>query len=520
VNRCAALLALVLASRGGVAAAQSPITVQLRDAGPGIGPELVAQELARPYAVVAVEPTRYLLRRDSTATKTLIVLGRDIVIEGQVKGDVLAIAGDIYMHPGGSISGRAISVGGGVYESTLATIGAGTTRFNDFTYAITLLPGTHTYALDYTPIRAHEELPLTLPGFFGFRLPTYDRSDGLSLAFGPQFKVPNTKLALLPRITYRSQLGEIDPGLVAVDSLDRRTAIHLVAERGTYSNDAWIRPDLVNSTDFFFAGSDARNYYRANVGELTIARRWESVNGELTPYIGAHIEQASAVRPDSNALGGPWTVFARHDREQALRANPQFLVNRDLESAVLGATWQWARNGLVAFASGREEIGSWKSGGCLDCTPAFDQISVLNDASFSQLTLHGTLRFPTFGSQTFRFEGHVVTPTGGASTPFQRYVYLGGAGTLPTFDMLELGGDHLAYFDFRYNIPIDPIKIPLVGPPVVTIREALGTAGVGGWPNVHQNTGARLSVSFLYGEWLFDPVAHRGHSAFGLTLTR
>ncbi len=509
MRRCATLLALLVAIEGGSAAAQSPVTVQLRDAGPGIGPELVALELTRSYAVIPVDPTRYLLPRDSIANRTLVVLGRDIVIEGQVKGDVLVIAGNLYMHPGGKIAGRAISVGGGVYESSLATIGAGATRFQDFSYDITQLPGSRSYVLDYKSIRTETEQAFVLPGFFGFRFPTYERSDGLSIGFGPRFQIPSTELSFLPTITYRSQLGRIDPSLVVEDSLDRRTAIRLVGERGTYSNDGWIRPDLVNTADFFFAGSDARNYYRATIGELSIARRWESVHGELTPYVGVHGERASAVRPDSFPESGPWTVFGRHDRELGLRLNP-FVPTRDVYSGVVGAKWSWSRNDVTASVTAKEEVGDALA----------DDFDSHTDDVFAQLTLHGILSFPTFGTQNFRFESHIVTPTGGDPAPLQRYVYLGGAGTLPTLDMLELGGDHLAYFDFRYNIPIDRLQIPFVGPPVVTIREALGTAGVGGWPALHQNTGLRVSASFLYGEWLFDPVGPVGHTAFGVSLTR
>jgi hypothetical protein len=516
----------MLASGGGIAAAQTPITVQLRDGGPGIAPQLVAQTLTHPYSVVAVEPTRYVLPRDSTTTRTLIVLGRDVVIEGQVKGDVLVIAGDLYMHPGGSISGRAISIGGGVYESSLATIGGGVTRFDDFTYTISLIPESRSYALDYQAIHERKAEPFSLPGFFGFRVPIYDRSDGLSLAVGPRFEIPNTRTTILPRLTYRSQLGRIDPSLVAIDSIDRRTAIRVVAERGTYSNEEWIRSDLVNSTDFFFAGSDARNYYRADRGELSIARRWETVNGEFTPSIGAEFERAYSVRPFANATGGPWSFLGKHDVEEGLRPNPDF-PRTDVRAALLGATWRWERNGIDASASAREEIGSSQLNVAsdsllripIDSGRSFASTPV-RDGVFSQLTLHGTLRFPTFGTQSFRFESHVVLPTSGGNTPPQRFVYLGGSGTLPTLDMLELGGDHLMYFDFRYNIPIDRVTLPVVGPPVVTIREALGGAAVGGFPTLHQNTGVRLSASFVYAEWLYDPVAHRGHSAYGVSLAR
>src|SRR6185437_9745483 len=51
--------------------------------------------------------------------------------------------------------------------------------------------------------------------------------------------------------------------------------------------------------------------------------------------------------------------------------------------------------------------------------------------------------FPTFATQHFAFHAHGVL-TAGDTAPPQRFAYLGGAGTLPTLDVLSLGGDHRA----------------------------------------------------------------------------
>jgi len=97
---------------------------------------------------------------------------------------------------------------------------------------------------------------------------------------------------------------------------------------------------------------------------------------------------------------------------------------------------------------------------------------------------------------------------------------VGGPGTIPTLDMLQLGGDQLLYLDAAYSIPIDRLKLPLVGPPTVMLRHAMGSAGIGRLPELEQATGARLIVSILYGELLVDPVTGHKHGTVGLSFAR
>lgn len=503
--RRAAILALWIGAR--IAAAQTGGVVELRDAGPGPGPALVAGELAQPYAVVAPAPARYVVRRDTLVRRTLIVLGRDTYVEGKVQGDVVVIGGDLYMHPGGAISGRAIAVGGGVYESELASTG-GVLAFRDFTYDITPIPGG--YALSYRSLVARDSTALQWPGAFGLRLPSYERTDGLSLPFGPMYHVQNTGVTVDPHVTYRSQLGRFDPGLEVIDSLGRRTELRLVAERTTMSNERWIWSDPVNSVNYLVGGWDMREYYRAARAKLTASRRWESANGSFAPYIGALYERAESVRPGPNATSSPWTFFNRHDRDDPLRPNPSFPDTRIL-SALAGAQWNWTENGITAEANGGLEAGS----PTFACNGCFGLVS----SSFAQATIDGRIEFPTFGDQTFAFRGHgVVTMVG--ETPVDRYAYLGGPGSIPTLEPLSLFGNELLFLDFRYNIPISTVQLPSVGPPTLSLREVLGGAEINRFPTIHQSVGARLSASVLYGELMLDPVARRLHFGVGISIGR
>src|SRR5262252_808176 len=127
---------LLLAGR--VAAAQGPV-VRLEDPGSGPGPSLLMRALAGPHVLIEPGPTRAVLSRDADYRETVIVLGRDAAVDGTVHGDVIVVGGNLHLHPGSVVTGRAVAFGGGVYESALSTVGS-TMAFRDFTYDIDPLP--------------------------------------------------------------------------------------------------------------------------------------------------------------------------------------------------------------------------------------------------------------------------------------------------------------------------------------------------------------------------------------------
>jgi hypothetical protein len=500
-----ALGALLLASGAVGAAAQD--TVHFRDPGPQGAPEPLVRALAGSYIVIRPTDPRALIARGAPYPRTVLVLGRDAVVEGTVHGDVIVVGGDLYMRPGADVSGRAIAIGGGVYESTMGRAAGGVQSYRELTYDITQIPGG--WALTYRSIE-EPELSWTLPKIFGVRMPTYDRSNGLSLAIAPWVAV-SRKVRVQPRVTYRAQLGRLDPLVLVVDSLDGRTALRLSVGRSTFSNDAWIWSDLVNSLEVLWRGDDSRNYFRATRGDLTLARRWTLSTTTLEPYVGVRLESATSVRPGLNPTSGPWSFFGRHDSSDMRRPNPP--IDPGMTASLLGGIeLHWATSDITARLRLDEELGSFNE----DC----DGCDLQTGSDFAQTTLHALITFPTFGTQRLRVEGHAVITSHGDVTPRQRWAYVGGPGSIPTIDMLSRGGDQLLYLDARYEIPIDRLALPLIGAPRLTLREILGGAADGRVPTLDQAVGPGLSVGYVYGELLIDPVRHRGRFSFGLTVTR
>jgi hypothetical protein len=141
------------------------------------------------------------------------------------------------------------------------------------------------------------------------------------------------------------------------------------------------------------------------------------------------------------------------------------------------------------------------------------------DSRFTQVTGDAFVGFPTFGAQRLTLETHVVA-TAGDGPPPQRFAYLGGSGTLPTLDLLSMGGDRLFFVEGRYIVPIDRLRLPLVGPPTVTLRWMAGSAGVGRLPDFAQNLALRVAVTPLRVEVALDPETGDTELSVGVSMGR
>jgi hypothetical protein len=146
-------------------------------------------------------------------------------------------------------------------------------------------------------------------------------------------------------------------------------------------------------------------------------------------------------------------------------------------------------------------------------------IDAPNDARFMQSTLDVRVGFPTVRGHSFLFEARAVH-TFGDPTPPQRFTYIGGGGTLRTFDVLEFGGDRLLFFDTRYAIPIQRIRLPLGGSPVFILRHSIGMAGVDSLAPLEQNLGFRVQLGPIRVDWGIEPISRDTKWSVGLSLAR
>lgn len=476
------------------AATSTPREVVVVEPGPGIAGRTLAAVLARPHVVVVPPDTGLTLGRDVRVDRALVVTRGPLRLAGHVQGDVV-VFGDLFLRPGAEVGGRAIAIGGGVYGSTLALVRGEVLAYVD----LTVDPRVRGTRIDVAIGRAPAApVPrLTLPGVIGLRVPTYDRIDGISLSLGPEVAFDTGRVRIEPFVTYRSHLGAFDPGVRGRAELGRRIVVDAAVQRGTFTNDRWIRGDFTNSLSTISSGNDVRNYYRATRAEGTVGSRYDVGSGVLEPYVGALTESARSVARDTGSTAYPWSVLSRQSLEGSRRANPSVTGGR-ITSALVGARYLFERPGVVGRAGARVE----------------QALDVTRGRRFTQLTLDAALSLPTNDEHLFVLLAHGVATAGGAGVPSQRYAYLGGDGTIPSRFLLAEGGTELAWAEARYTVPVRIVRVPF-GVPTLTARAIAGSAGVNTLPGLTPNLGLRAALSIVRADFVFDPRG-RGRRVFGL----
>jgi len=463
---------------------------------------ILQRALADSHEIMLADSARQLiLPRGTSVPHTVIILGGDASVGAAVGGDVIVVGGDLFLRPGASVDGRTVAIGGGVYGSTLASVKGGTESLRDHTFDVDRTGGTTQLRYRYIGGR---EPRFELPLLEGLRIPSYDRVDGASVQWGPMLR-PTVRWVVDPTVTYRSHLGEFDPGVNAIFQLGERYTLEIDGRRSTFSNDAWIYSELINSINTLARGADARNYYRADRGHLEVRRFDESVTPklELERFAGVAFERAWSVGTPDTLGSRPWSFVGREDPAKLARGNPAVEHGR-ISSAFVGVM-------------ARYQIGDVRTSGTARVEVPFEAPA---DERFAQLTFDGTIGFPTFGVQRFRADLHVVA-TVGDTVPPQRFAYMGGRGTLPVIeDPLTLGGDQLLHLDSRYEIPLLQIRFPFVGSPTLGLRHRIGSAGVQRLPSLIQNVGPFVTLSFARLEYTIDPATRESRFTLALSFVR
>jgi hypothetical protein len=498
MTRAGCVLALVAFGAAARAAAQPSVRID----GPrrSEATALLRAAVAGPHDVIVTDSSRRLVfPRGATLPKTTIIVGGDASVGATVHGDVIVVAGDLFLRPGAAIQGRAVAIGGGVYGSTLASVAGGIRSFRDLTFDAASIPDG--VALRYRHLDARDPA-VELPVLDGLRIPSYDRVDGASVPWGPVLR-PSARVDIEPTVTYRSQIGAWDPAVHVLARAGEVWRLTTDARRATLTNDAWIHSDLINSFNTLVVGSDTRNYYRADRVEVAAGRVDRTVTMELESFIGVLSERAWSVGSPDTLGSRPWSFRGKGDADNLRRANPPVQRGR-ISGAFIGATARWQVGDVRANAVARVEV-PWQ---------------VPGDARFVQITSDATIQFPTFGVQRFRGDVHLVA-TPGDTAPPQRFAYLGGSGTLPVIpDPLSLGGDQLLHIDSRFEIPFPRLVVPFAGSPILTVRHRAGSAGIQRLPRFVQNVGAMVTLGFLRVEYAVDPASRKQHLGASLAFAR
>ncbi|MEP6905419.1 MAG: hypothetical protein ABI875_05005, partial [Gemmatimonadales bacterium] len=303
-------------------------------------------------------------------------------------------------------------------------------------------------------------------------------------------------------ITYRSHIGVVDPFVKVNLKGASGLGLELAGGRSTFTNDGWIRSDIVNSLATIGVGSDARNYYRADRGWAMVSYETTKSGFVTTPSLSIVTEDDWSTGSSVAHTNAPWSFFGKNGVRKMLRPNPAVARGR-VTSGIARVISEYAVDAVKASIDvGVEHAFDAPQ---TSYSVPFDGPLLRNrTGDFTQVTIGSKASFPTFGTQHFDFRGRAVFTPGDVAPP-QRFAYLGGAGTLATVDLLALGGDRLFYVEGEYSVPIEKIVLPMVGSPIVSARYAAGAAGVGALPDFIQNIGVGLGVRFLKAEYHVDP---------------
>jgi hypothetical protein len=270
-------------------------------------------------------------------------------------------------------------------------------------------------------------------------------------------------------------------------------------ERATLTADEWIRGSLANSIGTLLFGRDVRDYHEADRAVLSLRRppTQPLIQGEIgfEPFLAV-----STSRDRSIPTRSAWSLTGR---DQLERPNPA-VAELHIASAVGGAAVRWvgAASEMAARGSVERAIETW------------------GDTGFTRWTADG--RFHTAGlwDDQFRVRASFRGTLGDEPAPPQRWTHVGGPGTIPTLPIAALRGDHLAFVEAAYAVPLPFGELPFVGAPQLRVAFATGTAWTAGtpMPRWEQSLGGGFDLSILRLHAWVDPRIDRPRPLFLLEL--
>lgn len=451
--------------------------------------QLVREILARNRYVRIDRDT--ILPADFHTPGDLVVYDAEVRLQGTVEGSVAVIGGHLFIRPRARVAGPIAVLGGEVYPSSLATTGE----------VLRAAPGSRlvlrrdSLAIVDTArlVLSAQLIPPQPARLFSIRptIPSYDRVNGLTISAGAT--VLPTRNDSGPRVdawvSYRGENPDHAGGGVRVDVPLGRQGLHAVAEasRATRTNDAWLRGDLSNSISVASTGRDYRNYYDADRVAVMLTRPLSTPLLAGRSWLGPRIGAAWSNDRSLDDLD-VWSLF---DNTDNLRDNPA-VVEGTILSAFVGTALHW--RGRISSFDGDVQVEHALPGG--------------SDAEFTQVLGEGRYRTIAFRRHELRVYFRGMAPLGADDAPPQRFGILGGAGTLPTIDVGDFRGDHLAFIESVYSVPVPSLELPFIGRPAVELIYATGAAWVGDdVPRWVQNPGVGLAFALVTARVVINPAA-------------
>jgi hypothetical protein len=427
--------------------------------------------------------------RDTVRGNVLVLKARYIV-DGTLLGDLTGVEANLYVRPNATITGRVTNIAGGYYPSELARVHEVEDR--------PLAP--YRVLRDGTSLVIEGTVQRPKLSMLGaFQLPEYNRVDGLRAEIGPRILLPpfgGVEPSVAASIGYATERKEVLGRAEVRLRRARSTFAFGWDDDITRTNDDWIRSQLKNSLSVIWNGKDYRNYYEADRTWLEFRRILEKGERRSQYWIRAQNESVHPL-----AAGDPFIIWD----PDSIRSNPLVPASR-ITSGFLGVETEWTGVTSVWNFAGEVEAAA-KVLGAADAYNAY--------------TLYGLYAMKAIADHTLEIETNFRGPLPGTETlPQQRWNFVGGSGTLYTFDIAQFRGDRLAFVETEYTIPFaQQFTLPMLGAPKLKLMHNIGMA----WTHddkraFEQNVGIRLQFALAYVRYIVDPRTGDGKFAANISL--
>jgi hypothetical protein len=367
------------------------------------------------------------IRAGQAVAGPLAHFGGTLLLEGEIEGDVLAVASEVTVRPSARIGGNLTIVGGGFYSTTMAEVAGTTIWLRDEKVAVTEAPGR--VVVDYEPPPG-PGFPVEPKGFAGVVIHGYNGVDGLSFGLEAGLKErkdwPRTELSGGP--VFRTERDDVGWRVGGLRELPQAGGITIGAGayRVTTSPEAWHRGERGNGLASLFFADDDRTYHERTGYELWVEKGFP---------LAAVTLRASWRDEDFDSLESrqPFAFFG-DDRDW--RENPPI---EEGSGRALGARLIWDRRDDPSFpirgvwAEGRFE--HWGFGGDFE----FD---------WAQGQARAYAPIPTTAGSFVALRVMGGGRLGSGDTLAPQFLYrLGGGSTVPGYDALNplLTGDRMTF---------------------------------------------------------------------------
>lgn len=430
-----------------------------------------------------------LLARGDTVRGNVLVLESMVRLEGRIEGSLVVVDGDVFLRPHASVSGDVLAFGGGMYRSSLASVeGEILYRPNLLLQAVPRGGGYVVYSA------AERRDPFALDGLSGLRFPTAQRVDGWTISLGGRAQAVDAAWQPSVHVTGAFRTG----GERLAGSVRQywyptgRLRVGAEAGRRTRTMERWIRSDPANTLTYLFGGDDYRDYHESD--RVALVARFDAGGGESFSLEAGWEE----VRPLPARGGG--NLFGAGGR----RPNPH------VES---GQAWTAVLTARLRREAGLDSLA-------VDLRLEGADASIGGD--FSYLFGEAALdwRLPAVLDHRVELQARARRDLAG-DLPGHRWSAVGGAGTFPTLDLLQLRGSRLLFGRATYLIPLPVFRIPRLGGPKLLLRGSAGSVwSEGGDPSWQQNLVAGARFLLFEGGVAWDPGNGPGRDVRGFFTVR